>query len=176
MDNPIIIFLDFDGVLTSNRTWYAEFRHIDKKPFEGIDTTTIRFLHEICERFECKIVLSTSWAKFAEVDMWKYLEKYDLIKHVYGDSEQDCYTPILGGGNRNDEIYMWLKEHDWLDKQYIIIDDDDSITNLHKEYWVKPNIENGMLMEHYRKVEFLIYRFIKERDRDTYISGYKETS
>lgn len=114
-----IIFLDFDGVLNSNR--YDRVR----LPSEGnIDKTRLPLLKEIIDKTGAKIVLTTSWKTHWNKD-------YELCSDTGKDFLKDFSqfgieifdkAPDLGINMRFEEVKSWLNSHDDIES-FVILDD-----------------------------------------------------
>lgn len=116
-----IIFLDIEGVLNTFDTPKDSF----------VDEFRISYLKEIIDATDAKIVLSSSlrgWWNTEDftlrpdapkdmVEVDEKLKKYDI--EIYG------ITPKYRGGNRQDEIYLWLEMHPEAEK-FIVFDDEPS--------------------------------------------------
>lgn len=62
MSNRIILFLDFDGVLTSLRV--EKSLPCDPKMWSKFDPVAISFLNKVCDRYPVDIVVCSTWRKF----------------------------------------------------------------------------------------------------------------
>ncbi len=102
-----VIFLDFDGVLNSERY----FRSFGSAGL-ALDPTCLCFLKEIVETTGAKIVLSTSWREHWEKDSANCsalgLEMNEIFK-TYGLEIYDK-TPF-SGADREQDIEAWLKNN-----------------------------------------------------------------
>ena len=123
-----IIFLDFDGVITTPETKW------------NIGLVYIKRIKKICDETGAKIVISSSWQRYSKdketreerIKNWlegilmkgyngairQFFEKYtyDMSGRFYGE-----YGP-----NRGADIKSWLTRHPEVDK-YVIIDDEDDM-------------------------------------------------
>ena len=127
-----VIFLDIDGVLNTSQTFINRY----KKYYETgvydleIDIFRLEYLKEIIDRTNAKIVLSSSWRLFFEVNnnkviprtkkglsLYELLNKYDI--EIYDITTKNNYL------KREEQIDLWLNEHDSVDS-FVIIDDESS--------------------------------------------------
>ena len=117
-----VIFLDFDGVITTyNSKW-------------KIDMNNIKIINDICDKTNAKIVVTSSWRIGHHGDVLAfngYLTQY-IIKHNYLDNVQDTFDKFTGnivgmtesiGGWRGEEIKLYMNEHPEVEN-YVILDDD----------------------------------------------------
>ena len=134
-----IIFLDVDGVLNGVDFWHslgweiACFLHIQcwykkytRKPF-GVHEDKVKRLAKIVHNTGAKVVMSSTWRgsfwnvpydeQFADVrKLTDLLSKYHI--DVIG------ITPKLSSGFRQDEILHWLKCHNDIVDNFIVLDDE----------------------------------------------------
>ena len=114
-----IIFLDVDGVLNSINTK-------DRlRGFIGIDEKCVKYLKDIIDATDAKIVLSSTWRLCrhgCEDELYQYLEK--RLKE-YNIEIMD-WTPTSPVRYRGTEIQGWFKDNQDLDIESFIILDDDS--------------------------------------------------
>lgn len=125
------IFLDLDGVL--NNTTYL-MSVLDEW---GLDPKNISVLKKICEDFDCKVVLSSSWRRDFNSDTSIRVSSDDnvewakLILKTFKDANinfvgiTDFSNDRYLGWDRIGQIRRYIEKH--LDKKdkYIIIDDED---------------------------------------------------
>ena len=118
-----IIFLDIDGVLTSDM--YEESR-LEKRDDNRIDLSRVKLLAELVKSTDAKIVLTSTW----RVD-WN---KISLLCGDYGKYLNQCLatynlsifdkTPFISYlGDRRKEILIWLSRHRGEVESFVIIDD-----------------------------------------------------
>ena len=126
-----IVFLDIDGVLNSERTWYAHNRRPDTINDDWFDDTAIAMIRSLCRKTDSSIVLSSSWR----------------MHHDFRDIAAKFNLPIidttpLGGWNRGLEILEWITT--FKPEMYCVIDDvDDGISEYHSNL-VLVNPYNGL--------------------------------
>lgn len=149
--NQQIIFLDYDGVVTSARAfgWYNQ------------DIYVVNFLRWVCEKASAQIVISSTWRRgFPE----------SFFKAVWGEHlHKDWTTPTnIGRGfehpERGVEVKHWLDSHPEVTK-YLILDDDSDFLEEQKPFFIKTDSMNGMLFEDMMQIRdfFEIKTFPREQ-------------
>ena len=102
-----VIFLDFDGVITSPDTKWK------------IDMRKINIINDICDKTDTKIVVSSTWRFGYRGDVSAFHErlKQYFIKHNYLDNFKDTFDKFINNiigmtecidglrGNENKFIY-----------------------------------------------------------------------
>lgn len=119
-----VIFLDFDGVLNTERYLRAR----DPRTQSILDETKLSLLRRIVEETGAVIVLSTSWRRHWDPDptLWDATWKpcgEALCRH--GLTVYDR-TPDYGdhsGNNRDREVRDWLAAHSGEVESFVILDD-----------------------------------------------------
>ena len=120
--NMRVLFLDFDGVLNSDK--YNSER--DWRTQGNIDETRLPLLRRIIDETEAVIVLSTSWREHWDPDPARcapgWLPTGELLAR-YGIKILDR-TPKYGGGyDRDLEVRAWLTAHEDEVESFVILDD-----------------------------------------------------
>lgn len=151
-----LIFLDFDGVLTSAR---MEFPHV-KSEYEMMtrfDPNSIAFLNRIHETYEdVYFVWTTTWRNGVENDNimsqhWAYSMFNNAgFTGTFGKPWKVNPDDDMDTNYRPQEIKHYLKEYAPYHKDYMIIDDTDYGFNdvLGKKRFIKTDPDNGMLLKH----------------------------
>jgi hypothetical protein len=118
------LFLDFDGVLNSHKSWLRDkpeiWNHIDPEAMEN--------LKEILARIsELKIVISSTWRFMMPLEKFRdFLQGFEIEKNrIIG------YTPGRMSRYRGHEIKSWLAENPEVEK-FVILDDDNDMNPLLK--------------------------------------------
>lgn len=137
-----VIFLDFDGVITTyNSKW-------------KIDMNNIKIINDICDKTNAKIVVTSSWRIGHRGDVLAfngYLTQY-IIKHNYLDNVQDTFDKFIGnivgmtesiGGWRGDEIKLYMNEHPEVEN-YVILDDDSDMCDYQLFNFVQTDTYEGI--------------------------------
>lgn len=140
-----IIFLDFDGVISTQRKRY----HLDEEK--------MLLVKEICDKTGAKIVITSSWRRHT-------LE--DTIKSITLEEEKKGFTPFLmpelvvgiterifafSITNREKhyrvprglEIYIYLKNNEDIES-YVILDDDSDMLLWQQPYFIKTDTYKGL--------------------------------
>lgn len=122
-----ILFLDFDGVLNSQK-------YLAAHGAEGlvIDPDRMKILQNIVKKTDAKIVLTTSWREYwPGTDTGKQM---DALFQSYGLQIFDK-TPMLGE-RREKEILAWLKAHPETEN-FAVLDDRLLGADFLKDHFVK---------------------------------------
>lgn len=116
-----IIFLDFDGVIT---TYQSKWK---------IDMDKVNIINDICDKANAKIVVSSSWRKGYRgvVSVFHEFLKQYFIKNQYLDHFKDIFDKFINnivgmtdsGSYRGNEIKFYMNEHPKVEN-YVILDDD----------------------------------------------------
>lgn len=117
-----VIFLDIDGVLNSMSSVLAY------QTYRKLDEVSCRLINRLCERYDYKIVISSTWRK-----LYRPLElKTILVSRGFDTYSfmQDSifFTPEHSSGFRGYEVEQWCIENQ--PEKFIIIDDDTDFFNL----------------------------------------------
>lgn len=107
-----IIFLDIDGVLNSEEYVRSE-RFKNKGGLIDIDSEAVKILDRILDETGAKIVLSSTWR----------LDKGSRDKVRSDVGEFIDVTPVSVNRIRGNEVNLWLKDRDDVER-YAILDDD----------------------------------------------------
>ena len=137
-----ILFLDFDGVIT---TYQSKWK---------IDMNKIKIINEICDKTDAKIVVTSSWrigysggiSAFHE-----YLKQY-FIKNQYLDHFKDIFDKFInniigmtmsGGADRGNEIKFYMNEHTDIEN-YVILDDDSDMCDYQLFNFIQTDTYEGI--------------------------------
>lgn len=139
-----VIFLDFDGVLTSSKAWGV------------LDPGKMELLWRILKETGASIVISSSWREF---DLKSTLNKLTGGKEDYKNTSMRWLDKVVGvtprpfvddficydEWNREEEIKKYLDEHPEIDN-FIILDDmeDEFIDKQLIGRLVKTEMKNGL--------------------------------
>ena len=107
-----VIFLDFDGVITTPESKW------------NLDASKIALVEDIIKATDAKIVVSSSWS--VGCNTGEEFKNRDLpnLKGMFEDAIYDVTDHC--GSLRGDEIKRWLENHNDIES-YVIIDDDSDI-------------------------------------------------
>lgn len=124
-----VVFLDFDGVITTPKTkWNISLEHVKR-------------IKKICDDGDAKLVISSSWQRYAgtksetreeRVANWLsgiLMKGYrGVIKKFFKDYTYDMSGRFYHeyGNVRGSDIKSWLVRHPEVDN-YVIIDDEDDM-------------------------------------------------
>lgn len=127
-----VIFLDFDGVITTPPKWKLNERNI-------------RWVKRIIDETGAKIVVSSSWRHGLQRSLSNAIKDSDGNEMLVWlrDNILDI-TPNIGlGGGRGGEIQKWLNNHTDVDN-YVIIDDDSDMLDSQLYHFIQTNYEYGI--------------------------------
>lgn len=140
-----VIFLDFDGVITTLESKWE------------LDPKKMKLIKRICNKTGAKIVISSSWRRWTledtikditDTSRWGVPVPFTPIKKVIGvtsrvyafkndDVQHHCIVP------RGVEIKMYLDEHTDIDK-YVILDDDADMLLEQAPYFIRTDAIEGI--------------------------------
>lgn len=147
-----IIFLDFDGVISTNRAYLANMAdsvlHRDEKWIDPIACTMLR---RLCKQYEYTLVVTSTWRKFGKPRIQSVLTQHNLWEYVHEDWKT---VEIWDKGSRNSrplEIEEWLSRNKC--DHYLILDDDCFNWTEHQfTRWIKTDTLNGFSTQNYEAV------------------------
>jgi len=145
-DKSKILFLDVDGVLNSVRSCYAlgGFPHsTGKDDLPLFDNVALGFIRRLVKETGCEIVLSSTW-RLTE----PYLQFGNDLKLPVMDR-----TPCLNKA-RGHEIQHWLDNNPWA--KYAIVDDDSDMLPEQMPYFVKTDVQVGLMTADFEKLMALL--------------------
>ena len=127
----MIIFLDFDGVLTTPNTKYQD-----------ADPVCLENLKEIITNLDAKLVISSTWKHIQ--DVIPVLERWGLIQYYLDvtpnlEVESNGVIKTLG---KEYEIYHWLRDNP--DYEYLILDDEYMLNDDLMRHLLKIDGEKGV--------------------------------
>ena len=140
-----VIFLDFDGVITTVASkWH-------------LDTDKMLLVKRICDETSAKIVISSSWRRFTLEDTFNMLSEYEqsgkevpfilrdyvigITAHMYAFKEGNVHAHY--DLPRGCEISRYLTEHKDISK-YVILDDDTDMLLEQAPYFINTNMGLGI--------------------------------
>lgn len=134
MNHERILFLDFDGVLNTPRTWLRGKRH-------GLDVDKVKMISDLVHEEDAYIVISSAWRNLYPLEtLITWLEQRglkDARKRVIGKTPK--YPDMRFRGV---EIMTWLHMHPEV-TSYVAIDDNDWLDGV-KHRWVQTDFEKGV--------------------------------
>ncbi len=149
-----VLFLDFDGVLHSERTRAAlgglpdDFRPAERAKFDHV---AIALIARLCRRTGATIVVSSGW---------RHLHDAEECAREVGLPITD-QTPFLGadvyqeGVQRGHEIQAWLDAHPEV-THYAIVDDMDDMLDTQQTRFVRTDPDNGLSYKDYHRLAYLL--------------------
>lgn len=140
-----VIFLDFDGVITTLKSNWT------------IDDKKVELVKEICDITGAKIVISSSWRRYTLEATIEAITKQETVRghkpFSYPDLIVDVTSRMYGfkygnkethyGICRGVEIDRWLWEHRDV-TNYVILDDDSDMLLSQKKHFIKTHALRGI--------------------------------
>jgi hypothetical protein len=141
-----IVFLDFDGVLNSERSVQL---HGTRCRFAKENVTA---LNEVLQQTGARLVITSNWREGVMLDeMVGFLERDGVLpRHVVGKTK--CLKK-----ERGLEIDAWLQSVPYAVSSFVILDDRDDMA-MHRERLVKVNPQVGLSMTQARLAIELLAR------------------
>lgn len=170
--NPII-FLDFDGVISTSRTYtanlYTQGPDWEDVDFRWIDTTATKLVHALCTKFGAKIVVCSVWRKMYDPDLKEFTALRVLNHFGLGEFVHEAWRTVDLESHdtrqenlRHEEIQQWLDVHD--NPPYIILDDECQVFEEARMPHVACDMHNGFLLEHFDKAERMLTDIAKRAE------------
>lgn len=166
-----IVFLDFDGVLTSSRVHYA---HNATYPmWARFDPVAVDFLNRIHDTFvDVSFVWSTTWrngiVETAHTEHWAwsmfanagFRGQFGKPWRVNQNNDQSKYHV------RAEEVKEYLNDYGSGTKDFLVLDDSDYNWDkaLPVKRWVKTDSENGLLWKHMRDAMSMMGTWEKKKN------------
>lgn len=177
-----ILFLDIDGVLNSDK--YSKWCHTDEgKEYSNnggnlfIDKDAVKLIEEFCERYNVRIVISSSWRELSFEVTKKAFEQYRdlncLIKYIVGitprrynkgrvrGDEIDDFITHIGFTNNivykqfyDDSFFTSNENKDTID--YCIIDDDNDMLPYQMNNFVRIDSLYGLTEDDVDKIKNIL--------------------
>lgn len=152
-----VIFLDIDGVLTSSRVYVATNEKIVGGTWGQFDPVAVQFLNHVCANYGYKVVISSTWRNhYDRSTIGAILKGNGCRFKLHPNWKTDRFK-----GSRGEQIERWF-ENDKSVNHYIILDDDSDFSDEQRKYHVKTCGLNGMMLEHYSKLDKLC---VSQRDK-----------
>ena len=165
MDMPLI-FLDYDGVVTSTLETPGSF--INHSPEEyGTSPKCLQRLIELCKKTNAKIVITSNWRKFPPEGFWhkrdnvqipnnlpKFKEK--ISRFLYGE------LPPVRHVNKSKALELWEEQHpefSYKTDKYVIFDDDvreEFQSSKFRNHFILTDAEIGLSDEDCKSAEWLL--------------------
>ncbi len=166
-----VIFLDFDGVLNSEKWYVARHKNVDSSsisaqyPFYEIDPDAVAQLNRIIAEACAKVVVSSTWRLGRTPEQLTEILAHHDFKGEIIDVTPNFYLKSHEYAiPRGCEIEWWLKKKkfqriNWsvarqlecIDaaevKNYAILDDDSDMLYTQREHFVQTSWKNGLTAE-----------------------------
>ena len=136
-DNIKVLFLDFDGVLTSDaytQKCVLEHRRENLFGIDWFDPECVAALRKIVDETGAVIVISSSWRELGRDKLIHLWDELDMPGKLYGTTPEWVLT-------KKEAIQQWLSDNQY--DTYVILDDD--ILGLPNQ--VKTNPRKGLVEE-----------------------------
>lgn len=144
--NTKIIFLDFDGCITTVKSHWR------------FDEEKMALLGTILDATDAKIVITSSWRRYSLEDTIDFITTREVERgytpfafpdRVIGVTHRMyafCYPNMDRhyGVVRGEEIRRWQEENDAYECPYVILDDDTDMLLWQKDHFVKTDCEKGL--------------------------------
>jgi len=149
-----IIFLEFEGVLTSHRTGG-----------KNIDPIAVHFINEVCRITGSQIVISSHW---------RLSRPGSMFRSMFGDHlNEDWATLDLSRRYvdkvRGMEVDAWLRKHEGY--KFVILDNEFNYLDEQLPYLIQPNSDNGLIWQDmYMILQFFGMEYIDMEARNILIT------
>lgn len=166
-----LVFLDFDGVLTSTRVHYAH--NAEYPMWARFDPVAVDFLNKINDTFvDVSFVWSTTWRNrmvdTVHTEHWAasmfanagFRGKFGVPWRVNSTDDQSKYHV------RAEEVKEYLNDYGSSTKDFLVLDDSDYNWDkvLPVKRWVKTDSENGLLWKHMKVAMSMMGTWEKKKD------------
>lgn len=165
-DGSNIVFLDFDGVIATDRAYHAYRQDVAPRlPMRAIDPISIMLLNRILEHSkydDTRFVISSTWRD--------YHDKFSIESILYtngfkGRLHYNWFTP-QGLKTRDEEILAWLKDHPYTKDNWIVIDDLDFYDKEIIKRHVKTDEFDGITTVAYNTMIRKCKHYFRKGDKD----------
>lgn len=174
-DARYLVFVDFDGVLTSAR---VHFSHPKEAYFlwATFDPVAIEFFNKIHNTFEdVRFVWTTTWRNHIQNDVAiehiAYSQWYNAgFRGLFGTpwlvNPENRMDGDVNHANRAAEIQHYMDNYGEGVQDYIIFDDSDYGFNdiLPKKRWIKTSPNDGLLFKHMEKAWSIVGQWDRKGD------------
>lgn len=158
--NTKIIFLDFDGCITTVKSrWH-------------FDPEKMALLGEILVATDAKIVITSSWRRYTLEDTIDFITNREVERGCVPFAFPDkvigvthrmyafCYPNMDKhyGVVRGEEIRRWQEENDACECPYVILDDDTDMLLWQKDNFVKTDCEKGLSRRNVKRAIAILNR------------------
>lgn len=164
-----VIFLDFDGVLNSERTHMAYGMYGPKFNRPGysynpglideplLDEVAVGLLRRLIEDTDTKIVISSSWREHYTLEAFKGMfEHYYKWQNAPIIDFTSIYPSLTGQNFRGNEITEWLDEHPEV-TNFIVLDDNPvRLPKPNNKKFIQTCKDNGFQLKHFQKAKSIL--------------------
>lgn len=135
-----IIFLDFDGVITTRESKWR------------VDPEKCKLIKKVCDETGAKIVISSSWRRrnlkltmeqFSKDDFILYDYVVGVTKRLFVSGSEETHVTIPRGV----EIMEYIESHEDI-TEYVILDDDSDMLLWQQDYFVQTDTYLGINEDH----------------------------
>lgn len=144
--NEKLIFLDFDGVVTTAKSHWR------------FDEEKMALLGRIIEATDAKVVVTSSWRRYSLQDTIHFIttseEKRGCPPFAFPDRVIGVTDRMYGfcfpnsdrhfSVVRGEEIRRWQEEHNARECPYVILDDDTDMLLWQKDNFIRTDAETGL--------------------------------
>ena len=143
-----ILFLDFDGVISTTRAYVAQ-EVIEDFYDRWIDPVAVKLIAKICSGNNYEIVVTSTWRKFGKETCVRALGRANIWLHDDWCTK-DLWTTD-SKVSRPQEIDDWLGRNEC--DSFLVIDDDSfDWTDEQRKCWIKTDQLNGISTENYEDI------------------------
>lgn len=155
-----ILFLDIDGVLSSNRTAvaYDGYPH-DIKDMQRFDHVAIHLIRKLCELTETKIVLSSDWRFTYSADDISKAMNLPVIGITPKEISKDVYLDFID--RKTQEIWQYLCEHQDI-THFAVVDHFPGLAIRYTDKFVKIDEQYGLSLQNYFSLVNIFWRGYKK--------------
>lgn len=160
-----LVFLDIDGVLTSERTNFAN-NDMNYKIMSKFDPVAIEYLNKVSEKCNVEFVLVSTWKTDMDVD--NEFHKHWVLSCFKNSGFRGKFADVWRVEDINLEGHMlyyravqikkYLEDHHKDNIDYLILDDEDFryYQILGKKRHIKTSSKDGMLYSHMQNINSII--------------------
>ena len=141
-NNYNLIFLDFDGVVTSKEEGGYKWNPPEKY---GPSKTIINRLKKLCDDTNSRIIIASNWRKFEPYDYYTFAEgrvqnplpklREMLDDYIVGSLPPDRHI------SKSQSLELWFEYNEDFKGNYVIFDDD-----LREGYQDKPSFQKRFIL------------------------------
>lgn len=167
MENPkYLIFVDFDGVLTSNRVHFAQ-EEGAYPLWSSFDPIVMEYFNKIHRKHDVGFVWTTTWRNHLQdtghlqhilYSMWYNAGFRGNFAEPWRVNPDNLTNEEMALHRRAEEIKNYLEVYSPNCEDYLIFDDSDYNFNnvLGKKRFIKTDVDNGLLFKHMLKAQSIM--------------------